>query len=337
MAQENTIVSIVVPVYNMEKTIARCLDSIVGQDYKNIEVILINDGSVDNTAEICEKYAKQYGSIRYYSRENRGLPYTLQEGIGRASGSFLAFVDSDDYVEHNMISTLRKAQQEVDADVVQSGIAYIRVDGGLKGRLKMKDNVITDQKSLFYAYYITKSMNNTMAGALFRRSLFEGISFSYDLLSIDIQVMPLILLKCGVFRQISDVLYNAVQYPNSVSRGARIDRMYEDRKMRAEFLESFFAKHVPYLSDYMFYRRAMDSLFLYKKCREQEENSINDKSEFLMNCKKDFKKSYPLLLKSNLYAQYDKVERICLSLFNVNPILYFRFITIYEKLLNSRI
>ena len=116
MDQENTIVSIVVPVYNMEKTVARCLDSIVRQDYKNIEVILINDGSVDNTAEICKKYAKQYGSIRYYSRENRGLPYTLKEGIDRASGTFLAFVDSDDYVEHNMISTLRKAQQEVETD-----------------------------------------------------------------------------------------------------------------------------------------------------------------------------------------------------------------------------
>ena len=116
-------VSVIVPVYNMEITVSRCLDSIVGQDYKDFEVILINDGSNDKSPEICKDYVRRYGNIRYFSRENKGLPYTIKEGLDHSISDFVTFVDSDDYVEPNLLSTLVKAQKEVNADIVQSGIA----------------------------------------------------------------------------------------------------------------------------------------------------------------------------------------------------------------------
>lgn len=328
-------VSVIVPVYNMEITVSRCLDSIVGQDYKDFEVILINDGSNDKSPEICKDYVRRYGNIRYFSRENKGLPYTIKEGLDHSISDFVTFVDSDDYVEPNLLSTLVKAQKEVDADIVQSGIAYIGVDGSLKSEFKMKNSLITDKSKIFHAYFIEKSVNNTMASALFRKKLFEDIPFSQDLLSIDIQVMPLVLTKFSVFRQIEDVLYNAVQYPNSVSRGARIDKMYEDRKKRNILLESFFSQHAPELGDYMLYRKSMDSLFLYDKIRTSgddiEENILKKIKE---ECRQCFRTYYPKLLNSNLYIQFDKKDKIKLKLFSISPQLYICIMGLYEKWMN---
>lgn len=337
MIDKSVKVSIIVPVYNMEGTLARCLDSIVKQDFKDFEVILINDGSVDKSSEICGYYTEKYDFFRYRSRENLGLPYTLKEGIELSLGEFLVFIDSDDYVEHNLISALLSAQKDNNADIVQSGISYIKVNGETKSQLKMKNRVITDKSSLYRAYFVERTMNRTMASALFRKSLFNDISFTKEVLSIDICLMPFLLEKCVVFQQIENVCYNAVQYPDSVSRGKFSDKMYNDKIHCNLVLESFFEKYAPQLKEYMYYRRSSISVFLYTELMSTKDGMISDRDNKLYACKKMFSDNYPLLQKSSLYNDFNKKERIKLKLFSITPMLYMVIMRLYEMWMNCSI
>ena len=102
----NPLVSIIIPVYNVEKYLPQCLDSVVNQTYNRIEVILINDGSPDESDGICRKYADDYRQINYFKRENAGASATRNYGIGIAKGDYIFFLDSDDYLKENCIANM---------------------------------------------------------------------------------------------------------------------------------------------------------------------------------------------------------------------------------------
>lgn len=109
-------ISVIITVYNTEKYIKKCLDSLVNQTMKNIEIIVINDGSIDHSEEIIKKYEEKYKNmIKYLKKENGGLSSARNYGIRQASGEYIAFVDSDDYVDINLFSNLEKyMQKQVD-------------------------------------------------------------------------------------------------------------------------------------------------------------------------------------------------------------------------------
>lgn len=115
----NTIaVSIVVPIYNAAPYLRKCLDSIVNQTLRNIEIIFIDDGSTDGSSEICKEYAAKDGRIIYYKKENEGLAAARQDGIERANGEYVGFVDSDDWLELNMYERMYSEAVKENADVV---------------------------------------------------------------------------------------------------------------------------------------------------------------------------------------------------------------------------
>lgn len=113
------LVSIVVPIYNVEKYLEKCIDSILMQSYSNIEVLLINDGSKDNSEYICKKYAQLDKRIQYFKKENGGLSSARNYGIDHASGDYLIFVDSDDYISKEMVKCLLETALSQDADIVE--------------------------------------------------------------------------------------------------------------------------------------------------------------------------------------------------------------------------
>lgn len=118
-------VSVIVPVYNVEQYLPRCLDSLVNQTLKEIEILVINDGSPDNSQAIIDDYARRYpDKIRPFIKENGGLSDARNYGIAKASGEYLAFVDSDDYVDIDMFEKLYARAAETDAEVVACPVAY---------------------------------------------------------------------------------------------------------------------------------------------------------------------------------------------------------------------
>lgn len=115
---EHIAVSIIVPVYNAEKYLIKCLDSIINQTLNNIEIIIIDDGSTDGSSEICKEYAAKDSRIVYYRKENEGLAAARQDGIDRSSGEFIGFVDSDDWLELNMYERMYSEAIRENADIV---------------------------------------------------------------------------------------------------------------------------------------------------------------------------------------------------------------------------
>ena len=117
----NVLVSILVPVYNTSKYLEKCMDSLVGQTLKEIEIICVNDGSTDNSLEILQAYAEKDPRVIIVDKPNGGLPSARNAGIDRATGNYLGFVDSDDYVETTMFEKMYKTAIKNSAEVVICG------------------------------------------------------------------------------------------------------------------------------------------------------------------------------------------------------------------------
>lgn len=118
---QNSVVSIIVPVYKVESYLDRCVQSIVGQTYKNLEIILVDDGSIDNCPAMCDVWAKKDSRIRVIHKENGGLSSARNAGLEMATGAFLQFTDSDDWLEPEMIAYLVDLAERSEADVVRCG------------------------------------------------------------------------------------------------------------------------------------------------------------------------------------------------------------------------
>ena len=115
-------VSLIIPIYNLEETLKRCLDSVVSQTYKNLEIILVDDGSIDKSKDICLEYKDQDGRIKYFYHDNHGVSYTRNKGIANATGEYLMFLDGDDWFAVDMVENYLIAATEYSADVVIGGM-----------------------------------------------------------------------------------------------------------------------------------------------------------------------------------------------------------------------
>ena len=111
-------ISVIVPVYNVEKYLDKCLETIVGQTYSDLEIILVNDGSTDNSGAKCDDWAKQDNRIKVFHKNNGGLMSAWKHGVEKATGNYIGFVDSDDWIDFNMFEVLLKASIDNDAELV---------------------------------------------------------------------------------------------------------------------------------------------------------------------------------------------------------------------------
>ena len=149
----NPLVTVIVPVYKVEPYLRRCLDSIVNQTYKNLEIILIDDGSPDNCGVICDEYAENDKRIKVIHKENGGVSRARNEGINVARGEYIAFVDSDDYIEPDLVEKSCIAVEKSGSDFLKFGIyeEYYKSNGELLSREEVTpDNFIVNTKSEIY-------------------------------------------------------------------------------------------------------------------------------------------------------------------------------------------
>ena len=141
MIENNDLVTVIVPVYNVQDYLDQCLESIVNQTYKTIEILLINDGSTDRSGELCELWARRDERIRYICKENEGLGPTRNLGIKEARGKYVMCVDSDDWVDAQFVEKLYYAISEADADIAECDFWREAVDSGVKSITRVSDMV----------------------------------------------------------------------------------------------------------------------------------------------------------------------------------------------------
>lgn len=194
MKQE--LISIVVPIYNTDSYLEKCIKSIINQTYKNLEIILINDGSTDNSLNIINKYKKQDNRIRVLNQSNKGLSECRNIGIKKSKGEFIAFIDSDDYVDLKYIEILYKNIKEYDADM--SICNYYEIKDNIKNIKVKRDGkaLITDEK-----YYQLYNYNNLLTivawNKLYKRKIFNNIKYPINKIYEDEFVICNILHNCN--------------------------------------------------------------------------------------------------------------------------------------------
>lgn len=126
------LVSVIIPVYNAEKYINQCIDSIIDQTYKNLQIIIVNDGSTDNTPEICEEYCKKDGRIEFYNKKNGGVSSARNYGISKSYGKWVLFIDSDDWLEINTIEQCMNHLQNGEYDICFIGYKACYSERGIQ-------------------------------------------------------------------------------------------------------------------------------------------------------------------------------------------------------------
>ena len=129
----NSLISVIVPVYNTEKYLRRCIDSVLAQTYTDFELLLIDDGSKDSSGTICDEYAAQDARVRVFHKENGGVSSARNLGLDNAQGEWITFVDSDDYIEENF---LKSFERKLDADIVIGNAVVLKSHIGTKIHLK---------------------------------------------------------------------------------------------------------------------------------------------------------------------------------------------------------
>lgn len=169
----NRSISVIVPVYNVASYLPQCVDSILAQDYEALEVILIDDGATDRSGEICDQYAQKDRRVRVIHQENSGAAAAKNAGLRTASGDFLSFVDSDDYLEPNTYGYLARMLLDTGADVVQGSFREVY-------RNRTEAQMISDDTLEEYEYLLRFPKDFSCAllwNKLYRREIFDGVFF----------------------------------------------------------------------------------------------------------------------------------------------------------------
>ncbi len=185
--------SIIVPVYNVEHYLSLCLDSILNQLYRNIEILLINDGSTDNSWNICKKYQEKDSRIKCFIKENGGASSARNYGLKKATGDYITFVDSDDTVSEDIYSSnMRILKNNTDIDfLIFPSIFWYKSP---QQYLRTHEPFLYKNKEKFLKeLYYTREIAGTVCNKIFKRKLFDNISFEEGMIFEDRQILTQII------------------------------------------------------------------------------------------------------------------------------------------------
>lgn len=208
------------PVYNVEKFIRRCLDSIINQTMKDLEIILVDDGSTDNSGVICDEYAKLDNRITVIHKENGGVSSARNRGLDVATGEWIAFVDSDDYIDHKMYEILYKNAEKSNCDISVCYFEYINQNGIslYNADKKLVINGIYNENEFLNLLYKNSETNLICVCAwnkLYKKEIFKELRFK-EIIHEDEEILNRIYTKKYSIYVTELPLYKYVQNSNSI-------------------------------------------------------------------------------------------------------------------------
>ncbi len=193
---EKDLISIIIPVYKVEKYLEKCIESVLKQTYTNLQVILVDDGSPDNCGKICDEYAKKDSRIEVIHKVNGGLSDARNVGIAKAKGKYIGFVDSDDYIKEDMYEILINLIKEYDADVSICNL-YEVIEG--KEYIRNKENGIKEYNriDILKEVLLDKNIQSYACNKLYKKELFNEIKYPIGKKYEDIGTTFYIFEKCN--------------------------------------------------------------------------------------------------------------------------------------------
>ncbi|MFD1708003.1 glycosyltransferase family 2 protein [Siminovitchia sediminis] len=317
-----TKVSVIVPIYKVEKYIHRCVESIIGQSYWNLDIILVNDGSPDQCGSIIEEYAKKDSRIIVVHKENGGLSDARNAGMECVTGDYVMFVDSDDWIANNMVEQLLNMIIYCRADVVQSAFYYAYNDYLLyDNRCYSKDEspILHSNQSLMQELLKNETVKNFAWGKLYKASIIKDIPFKKNVLFEDVFWAHQVMKRVKNFVIMHEPLYYYYQRENSIVSNYSLKNLdfLKGLKERHTFIE----QHYKELADDS-YRSILKACLIHynllflNKSQDQSGQYKNAIRDYIMQHFSFFQEA----------AKSDKELRRQLELFSIHPMINVAFL-----------
>ena len=212
-------VSIIVPIYKVEKYLKRCVDSLLNQTYTNLEIILVDDGSPDHCGHLIDQYAKLDTRVKAFHKENGGLSDARNYGMQHVTGDYTIFVDSDDWIEQYAIETLIEACKAYQADIVQSAFYYSYNDYLLLDERYVSQTdgpQVLDNQTLMRELVINEKVKNFAWGKLYRTDLIRDLPFKKGVLFEDVFWAHKVMQRVKRYIILNSPMYFYVQREDSI-------------------------------------------------------------------------------------------------------------------------
>lgn len=323
-------ISVVVSVYNIQNYIEKSIGSICNQTYPNLEIILVDDGSTDDSGNICDVWAEKDARIRVIHKENGGLSDARNAGIAVAEGEYIAFVDGDDWIDATMYEDMLRAMITFDADLCVCNYKEVSRHG--VNDTSTEDVTVFDGKEILEVFINedeTYQIQNAAWNKLYKRSLMGDLRFPQGKLFEDIVYTTRLLAKSQKAVYVNKAYYNYLfDRSDSIMNSKKVERLLTDQvpayKEKGEFLLSLGEKQLFLTHQFFFYKRM---LLHYREASEKKPEGYRS---FLGELRK-------VILQKPFYREafsdHSKGELLRMRLFQVSPVLYYCFNHINEKYL----
>ena len=312
-----SLVSIVVPIYNVEKYLPQCIDSIINQTYQNIEIILVDDGSPDNCGKICDDYANKDERIKVIHKENGGLSDARNYGIDVAIGKYIVFVDSDDYIDNKYIEILYNAIKTNNTRVSQCNILKVNDKGEALTKVGYLDNQIKNGKCMIKDLYKGHTTENIVTcNKMYEIELFENLRYPFGKIHEDEYTTYKILYNTDKIAVINEYLYNYRQNQNSITGRKfnikRLDKL-EAYDERMKFFEQKGEKELYELTAKTYLGEIREC---YVKTRKHIAHSKELQKELIRKYRENYKKAIK-------FENISHIAKIKGFVFHISPKLYY--------------
>lgn len=306
------LVSVIVPVYNVEKYLARCIQSVCGQSYQGLEIILVDDGSKDKSGVICDEYAERDGRIKVIHKENGGLGDARNAGVEKAEGKYLLFVDSDDRIHENLVRNTVETAEKNQADMVIFDYIGEEENGNLTDRFTFPFSAnrvieVAEEKEL-----IMRSCS--AVNKLIRRELWKesGFQFPKGRYYEDLATIPKVMTKTKKIVYLPEVYYYYLMRDGSIMHSRNFEKNYEDRTWAVDQLLEYFERENLIET----YRNELEYLvFENTYFVPSKEIVLNDrKSEYLKKFRDYVYNKFPQMNKNYYVQQIAGKDKILLKL-----------------------
>ncbi|MCR8746796.1 glycosyltransferase family 2 protein [Romboutsia lituseburensis] len=323
-----SLISIIVPVYNVEKYIHECIDSIINQTYSNIEIILVNDGSTDNSGNICEKYEKKDNRIKVVHKKNGGLSDARNVGIDISNGDYICFIDSDDWINLDMIENLYNLIIRYNADIAQSDYVEVYNKDSMSKNAIKEDIKFYNSNDMLECLYGEEYVKTVVVwNKMYKKELFNQIRFPKGKLHEDEFTTYKIIHKANMIIDSNLPLYYYRQRENSImnsnfniKRLDAIDACIEQKKYFKKCGLRMFENKVD---------AKMCGLFKYLYLKASQSN-LHNRTEVLSKLNDNMKKNYISFILNKEIKLMGKMS-LTLAILNRNI-----FCNLYSKHINNK-
>lgn len=321
-------VSVIIPIYNVEKYLEECLDSVLGQSYTNLEIILVDDGSPDGCPAICDAYAKKDGRIIVIHQENGGLSAARNVGLDVCSGEWIMFVDSDDTLVENAVEALHILIKEKEATLAVGNHRKIEFHES-KNLYKICSKVKIEEYTklqIFSNYGKANSLPVTSWGKMYKAEIFEKIRFPVGKIHEDVFIAPLVYDQCSNIVYTDEIIYNYLQRADSIMGSSKKNRnldAVEASKFQYTFLyENHYLKSAQ--------KAKLSLVSLVTQCRYRSDfSSKENKKQF-----DKYHKEILFILKKHTMEGTTLKQKICFSCYQVHPFLCYILLKVKRKIEN---